>query len=409
MPPLSALCSLLGLCTAAPMSQESGRRVVVESPGGAVESLPMAEFELADLDSRDVVFLRFEGGERAKLPPSPPPDRATLQLLGGDRVLGAIHGGDGDRLEVELAGGALLGLEVDALESVTFAGRVDDETRAGLGPAASGDLLFWLRPGDTLDRVPGTLVEFTTEGPRIEGGFGERVFPWDEVAALFIESLGGEPDEAPQAAKPGLRAGARVVVDLTDGGRLRGTLARLEARGCLLELGAADDVLLPIDTLAELVADDGRLRFLSELEPSAVEDGSPFGDDLGLVWRHRVDASVTGAPLRAGGRTWRRGLGVHAPSRLTYALDGSWKELRGACAVDDQVLLLSSRGSVVFRILVDGEERWASPIQRAGDAPLEFPAISLAGARELALEADMSTEFHVGDRADWLRPLLVRD
>ncbi len=72
------------------------------------------------------------------------------------------------------------------------------------------------------------------------------------------------------------------------------------------------------------------------------------------------------------------------------------------------MLLLSVHGSVVFRVLVDGEERWSSAIVRGGDTPLELPPIDLEGAHELALEVDMAEDHYVADRADWLRPLLVR-
>jgi hypothetical protein len=155
-------------------------------------------------------------------------------------------------------------------------------------------------------------------------------------------------------------------------------------------------------------SDDGRVQFLSDLEPSGVEEGGPFGDELGLTWPHQRDASVTGAPLQAGGKTWLRGIGVHSPSKLTFALDGKWESLRGSVAIDDQVLLLSARGAAHFRVLVDGEERWASGLVRGGDSPVELGPIDLSGARELSLVVEMADDHYVADRADWLRPLLIR-
>lgn len=126
-----------------------------------------------------------------------------------------------------------------------------------------------------------------------------------------------------------------------------------------------------------------------------------------MTWPPRVDRAVDGRPLRAGGRTWSRGLGVHAPSRLTWALDGSWSELRTRAAVDDQVSSGSHRGSVVFRVHVDGELRYESRVVGAGEPVLELPAIELTGARELVLEVDPTADLWIGDRADWLSPVLV--
>ena len=72
------------------------------------------------------------------------------------------------------------------------------------------------------------------------------------------------------------------------------------------------------------------------------------------------------------------------------------------------MLRLGAGGTVRFRVHVDGEMRWESPVVSAGDPPLRPPAISLVGARELVLEVDPTEDLFVADRADWLRPLLVK-
>ena len=127
-----------------------------------------------------------------------------------------------------------------------------------------------------------------------------------------------------------------------------------------------------------------------------------------MVWPHRLDRSVSGGPLRCGGRLYTRGIGVHAPSKLRWELDGSWSALKLAIGVDDEVLELAGRGSVIFRVVVDGEARFESEVMRGGRAPLEVPRISLEGAAELRLEVEMASDLHVADRADWLRPVLIR-
>ncbi|MEE8469559.1 MAG: NPCBM/NEW2 domain-containing protein, partial [Planctomycetota bacterium] len=100
--------------------------------------------------------------------------------------------------------------------------------------------------------------------------------------------------------------------------------------------------------------------------------------------------------------------GVHAPSRITWRLDGAWKELRGWVALDDSALENQFHGSAIFRVHVDGEVLWESPVVRGGDTPLAIPAIDLTQASELVLEVDAATEAFVSDRANWLRPILVR-
>jgi hypothetical protein len=401
MPPIAAVLALAAAPVAAPVAElaSAGGRLWVEDLAGDVRELALEGLAPEQLDG--AVLLLVEGFERPAPPAGDARDQAELVLVGGDSVLGPIADGDGDHLEVRLLGGALLRVVIDRLESLTFPGRLDAGALAGLGPAPSGDRLYWIRPGG-LDRVDGTFEAFEPGGVRFEGVIGQKTFPWGEIAALFVAPLEEELPESPPGERP-------VVIDLVDGGRLSGSLSALSAAGAVLDVPAAGALELPLGALAEIAADDGRSVFLSSLEPSEVVEGSPFGDDLGMRWPHRMDRSVTGGPLVAGGVRSGRGIGVHAPSRLVFRLDGSFAELRGAVAIDDTVLLLPHRGSVRFRVSVDGALRWESPLVRGGAAPVALPPVDLRGATELVLEVDQATRLHVADRADWLRMVLVRE
>ena len=109
------------------------------------------------------------------------------------------------------------------------------------------------------------------------------------------------------------------------------------------------------------------------------------------------------------GLIWRRGIGMHAPARVVWALDGEYRRLRGQAGIDDSALWNpeDARGAVIFRVLLDGEKAWESSILRGGDGVIRIPTIELGTAKELALEADMAGDFR-GDRANWLRMVLIR-
>jgi hypothetical protein len=189
---------------------------------------------------------------------------------------------------------------------------------------------------------------------------------------------------------------------------LRGTLERLSAEGCRLGTRNGEHVLVPAAAIALVLVEDGTVACLSSLPSASAPPSLPFGDDLGMRWEARIDRSVTGGPLVASGRTYSRGFGVHAPSRMTWKLDGAWKHLRGFVAVDDEVLRLSSRGSVVFRVLVDGKPLFTSKEMHGGDPPAAITPIELAGAKELELDVDAADGSIVADRADWLEMVLWR-
>lgn len=398
-----AALPFLALALVAAASAQTGGAFVLEGPRGELRHVPLDELSIGDPREVGAVLVRTEGVP-PRVPEEAEGERLEVVLAGGDRIYGSVAGGDGDRLDLALIGGVVVEVSIDEIRRMVFPARVPDIQRASLEHPEEGDRLYRVTAASTgaLDPVDGTIEAFTPEGVRFDSILGSRVFPWSEVAALHVEVFGDGPP-----ADPG-QAGVPVVVGLVDQSRLRGALVRLDAGGCRVRVGQSTEVTLPLATLDELALDDGSIAFLSDLAPSSAAAGSPFGDEVGMTWPHAMDRSVTGAPLRAGGREYTRGIGVHAPSRLAWTLDGSWSLLRGSVAVDDQVLRLASRGSVRFRVLVDGEERWASGLVRGGEAPRPLPPIDLEGARELALEVDMATEFHVADRADWLRVLLVR-
>jgi len=334
---------------------------------------------------------------------SAPTDEALAEVRvgGGDVLRGRVAGGSGERLSLELLGGVVLPVPVDDLRSVVFPARVPVGGGEALGGPTEGDRLY-RRSGRSLDPIDGTLTGFSGEGVGFESVIGRRTFPWSEVAALFVEAL-GEPDAAPPDGTP-------VSVDLVDGGRLRGTLARLDGRTCRITLAGGLELDLDLANVLEVAVADGSLVALSELPPaSEVGRGAPFGDELGMIWPHRMDRAVDGGPLVSGGRSYSRGIGTHAPTAVTWRLDGSYVELRGLIGIDDAVLRNpeGARGSVVFRVRADGETLWESPVVRGGEAPRPLPPVSLEGVRELVLEADPAGGF-AGDRADWLRMVLRR-
>lgn len=370
----------------------------IENSAGEVRRLPLAGLQLSDPAQLGGVLVRLEGLEPLE-PAAPADDRVELELRNGGRLRAKLQGGDGERLDLQVIGETSLRVMIEELDALYFPARLPQGGRLALEPAPVGDRLYRVA-GEELDRIDGAIEAFEVGGLRFGSDLGSKLYPWSEVAACFVEALdesGADDGEV-----------TPVVVDLVDGSRLRAGFLRWNEEQLELRTAAGRGVALANASIAEVFFDDGRLRFLSDMTPSAVDEVSPFGDELGLSWPHRMDRSVTGGPLSAGGRHWSRGIGVHAPSRLTFALGGEWREMRGAVAIDDEVLRLSAKGSVIFRVHVDGEQRFESPVVRGGDPILELPRIALQDARELVLEVDLATDLHVADRADWLGVVLVK-
>ena len=88
-----------------------------------------------------------------------------------------------------------------------------------------------------------------------------------------------------------------------------------------------------------------------------------------------------GRTLTLNGTRYTKGLGVHAYSEVRFVLGGQCSTFEAKVGVDDEV---GSLGSVVFRVVVDGAERYTSRVM-TGTAASEPVLVSVAGANVLAL------------------------
>ncbi|MEL6430514.1 MAG: NPCBM/NEW2 domain-containing protein [Planctomycetota bacterium] len=412
-----ALAQIGGLPAAAPDAAEPDAPARITEPVVLLESLsgevqPMGLKPVTSLAAAGAAFARFENVPRAEAGERiDPGDRATLELIGGDRLGAKVVGGEGDLLAVELEGGPRFDLAIDVVQSLVFPGRIPDTVTESPGPGEDGDRLYLLA-GSSLDRAVGYVEAFGPEGVTFaDARLGAREYEWDRVVALFVTPFDEEDDDADAEGEDAASA-ERVSVSLVGGGRLSGELVAIRSalEGVVLRIGTSE-VALPGAVVREVTLDDGSYAFLGDLARAADSGASLFGDEIGFRWPVRVDRSCKGDPLRVGGELFDRGLGVHAPSELVWDLEGAgWTELRLACGVDDSGRARSDstvRGAVRFRVLGDGEVLWESPVHRAGSAALRPMPIALTGVKRLTLEADPAGDFTL-DRANWLRPLLVR-
>ncbi|MDB2577114.1 NPCBM/NEW2 domain-containing protein [Planctomycetota bacterium] len=389
-------------------SSEFEARVVLEDLAGEVTYRAVDAAPLQSLVEAGAAFARFEG-----LAPLEEAGRtagasvASLGLAGGDRLRAVIQGGEGDVLDVEVRPGVVLALSIDSIRSIIHPSRIPDSVTESpaAGPPDEGDRLY-LVAANGLDRAQGFVESFSAEGVAFfDERLGQRTYDWDRVAALFVAPL----DEGGPGAAEGEDAAERVAVTLVGGGRISGTLVRIgpPEEGVQIRIGDGAAVQLPGSIVTEVSLDDGSFRFLGDVAPSERGSSSPFGDELGFVWPMRVDRNCRGGLLSVGGVVFDRGLGVHAPSRVGWDVAGEWSSLRLMCGMDDSGQSGARAGAVRFRVIGDGKTLWESEVLRTGVAAARPPVISLKGVKDLTLEVDPAGDF-VLDRADWIRPMLLR-
>jgi NPCBM/NEW2 domain-containing protein len=362
--------------------------------------LPPGEHKLPLAEVIEIVF---------PTPPDPPPAwtpaDVAADLATGETLHGQIRGGDahGLRIASPLLGDVVV--PIDRLHAIRFLRRLSQMPEPPDLRAPDTTDVVHLLGGD---RMNCTVDSFTERGVQVESGSGEKsTVAYDRVTALRV--LG---DAGPRPA------GTLLVVVLRDGTELIGASpAAADGRIKMKSVaGFAVDVALTDVVAAHVLSD--RFAYLSDV-PAAKTEIAPFwkpvAGDPGVLYAPRADRSFGGRPLKCGGRSWVKGLGVYSGTTQTWSLDGKYAEFRGSVGLDDGAGPL---GGVVFEVLVDGKSRWKSEFVRGAGGegrgtpgPVAVPRIDLKGASTLTLRVlsgDPEDPWPIADEADWLGAMLVR-
>jgi NPCBM/NEW2 domain len=245
------------------------------------------------------------------------------------------------------------------------------------------------------DELSGEIVAMSDSAVKIRTTAGETSIAKEKIAAIALDpSLAAKPD----AKQP------RVWVGFKDGSRLVASALTVDAGQAKLTTVALPRVTVPAAKVIAIQPLDGRAIYLSDLKPAGYQH-IPF---LDLKWPYRNDRNVLGSQLRAGGRLYLKGLGMHSAARLTYELDKPYRALAAEVAIDDQT---TGRGSALFRVYTDdGSGKWQlkyeSPIVRGGAAAVPL-SVDLTGAKRLSLLVDFADHGDEQAHADWLNARLL--
>lgn len=258
------------------------------------------------------------------------------------------------------------------------------------------------------DVLSGRILAADTESVRIETEVGPVTIELGRVEAIrFARPLiKNRPVNAESAVVAGDEPDQiQAWAGLADGSLLLVRRLELDAQKLAITLSGSTS-----DQAGEWIASPTELVFLQPMGPkitylsdlaAAEYRHVPY---LQLPWPYGIDRNTSGGRLRSGGRLFIKGLGTHSSARLTYLLDQPYSRFEASTAIDDST---AGRGSVRFRVYVDGKKKFSGQTVRGHDVAVPI-SVDIRGAKRLDLIVDFADRAGQDDHANWLEARLVR-
>ena len=318
--------------------------------------------------------------------------KPLLVLADGSLLPADVTTADREKLQADSLLFGKISLLLDAVAGIVFHPPSDRRRLDALLDRISG---AESRTADRLllsngDELGGHLETIDENSVNVEADLGPLTLPTERITAVLL----------PRAAQPKPAKERQTWTGFRDGSRLLATGLLLETDRVQLTIAGKQTIQAPSEKLVWLQPLGDRITYLSEMKPTEYRH-VPF---LSLKWPYHTDRSVTGNWLRCGGQPYLKGLGVHSTATLSYTLPESYRRFAAELGVDEET---AAGGSVQFRVLVDGREKFQSPIVRGGQPPVPV-AVDIAGAKRLELVVDYADRGDEQDHADWLDARLVR-
>ncbi len=190
------------------------------------------------------------------------------------------------------------------------------------------------------------------------------------------------------------------IVRLLNGDQLAGACKAANDQTLEFELSWGGEVALPRSAVDKIEFRNGKVTFLSDLDPVSVEEVPYFS----RKFPYRRDQAFDGGPLKLKDKTYPKGLAVHSRSALAYGVDGQYASFKALVGFDPSA---AGRGRVALRVLGDGRELFVSPDLRGTAEPLPLD-VPIEGVKELTLVIDFGEEEDSGDRVIWAEPRVFR-
>jgi len=298
-------------------------------------------------------------------------------------------------------------LKLTQLDRVRFRG-----SEGRLDPSRRVDV----KQNDVLYRQNGDIFRgFTTRiGPKKvlfkDKNLGKQTLPHKEVHQIDLAPIGSSPE---------VPSDVFLEVHGPDGSVLRGRPD--SASGKHLTLNSFyEDVRwkIPLAGIQTILIKNGKTTYLSDLDPVRTVQRQVFpwqpdpenAPELPHRYRWRRDRAVPDQPdqdepLTLDGKTYAKGIGCTAYTKLTYKLDEKFQSFQATIGIDDRARNTRFNGSVQFKVLVDGKTAYDSGVHKASWFPRDVN-VDVSEAGRMSILVDLGSGYL--DFANWAGARLIR-
>jgi hypothetical protein len=334
-----------------------------------------------------------------------------------------------------LHGSILAGTKPDTFRfRTTTVGTLDVSLEAVARIESRSEVRAALDLPPSAEELGSRIEEFKAYFARGGPGICDLVEINEKGVRLYFPGLTADFDSAPltdwSRMRTLVRKASRVQEPATlfgiftaeNGDVLRGRVSAWSEDRVKLTTSHNGEVEVPARHLLSAIFKNGRFVYLSDLDPSGVEEFPYFRspefrpEDHLFTWRR--DRAQGGGPLTMDGRRYSKGLGVHSISTLKFRTDRRYTSFSAVVGIDDSAHEL---GSVTFKVLLDGKPAKLKIIRdgsepttaddtgvlRARGKPVRIE-VELAGVSEVTLIVEAADNGDVGDRANWANAKFVR-
>lgn len=316
----------------------------------------------------------------------------VVDLLGGLRILAQHVELRDERVVMDVTGQDKWSLPLDIVRGIRCDTAVPSSAYAQSLARPSADVdRFFVRTEDAgaIEGFDALIEQLGPESVNFELQGKPRELPRDRLYGIVLARPANEAEPTFRGWVEVKRA-SRLPFDQLD-----------LSEGVLKINGPAGlKVDLPWALVTAVEVRSVRLKYLSDLEPTKVEESSLVAP--ARAWRR--DKSVGGRRLTLGNTPYDKGLGVQAKSSLTFKLDRQFELFLAEVGMDVET---AGEGDCVMAVLADdGRVLWRERVR--GSEPAKQVRLDVRDVQLLTLMVEPGEDLDLSDHANWADARLIQ-